>query len=70
MDKLYSKEITPHNNENEAYTIDKWSFKETKLFETIMEKFEENGSMAFFEEVAILMPWRTMSSIKNQLEGF
>ena len=65
MDRLCSKEMAPHNNENEAYTIDEWSFKETKLFETIMEKYEENGSMAFFEEVAISMPWRTMSSIKN-----
>ncbi|XP_063948220.1 transcription factor SRM1-like [Daucus carota subsp. sativus] len=65
MDQLCSQDIPPHENENEAYTIDKWSFKETKLFETIMEKFEENGSMAFFEEVAISMPWRSMSSIKN-----
>ena len=48
MDRLYSKEITPHNNENEAYTIDQWSFKETKLFETIMENFEENGSSCIF----------------------
>ena len=66
MDRLCSHGIPPHKNENEAYTIDKWSFEETKLFETIMEEFEENGSMAFFEKVAISMPWKTMSSIKNQ----
>lgn len=46
------------------YTSDGWTFKDNKLYEKIMEEFEDNGSVTFFQRVALLMPWKTMASIK------
>ncbi|WOG96011.1 hypothetical protein DCAR_0415341 [Daucus carota subsp. sativus] len=64
MDNSYIQEIPPHQNENDVYTADGWTFKDVKLFETIMLDFEENGSLQFFERVALVMPWKTIASIK------
>ncbi|XP_074344541.1 transcription factor DIVARICATA-like [Apium graveolens] len=51
-------------NENDVYTSDGWTFKDNKLYEDIMEEFEDYGSVALFERVAQVMPWKTMASIK------
>ncbi|KAL8097299.1 hypothetical protein AgCh_030436 [Apium graveolens] len=40
------------------------AFKDNKLYEDIMEEFEDYGSVAFFGRVAQVMPWKTMTSIK------
>ena len=64
MDDSYNEEIPPHQNENDVYTADEWTFKDVKLFETIMLDFEENSSLQFFKRVALLMPWKTTGSIK------
>ncbi|XP_074359833.1 transcription factor SRM1-like [Apium graveolens] len=51
-------------NENDVYTSDGWTFKDNKLYEDIMEEFEDYGSVALFQRVAQVMPWKTMASIK------
>ncbi|KAK1355705.1 transcription factor DIVARICATA-like [Heracleum sosnowskyi] len=63
MEGLYSN-LSQHPNENDVYTIDGWTFKDNKLYEKIMEDFEHDGSVAFFQRVALVMPWKTIASIK------
>ncbi|XP_074341328.1 transcription factor SRM1-like [Apium graveolens] len=62
MEGLFSN--VPQISENDMYTSDGWTFKDNKLYEDTMEEFEDYGSVAFFQRVALLMPWKTMESIK------
>ncbi|XP_074341293.1 transcription factor DIVARICATA-like [Apium graveolens] len=63
MEELFSK-IPQQPNENDVYTSDGWTFKDNKLYENTMAEFEDYGSAAFFQRVAVVMPWKTMASIQ------
>ncbi|KAK1355833.1 Duplicated homeodomain-like superfamily protein [Heracleum sosnowskyi] len=63
MEGLYSN-VPQHTNENHVYTCDGWTFKDNKFYEKVMEESEDSGSEAFIERVAVLMPWKTIASIK------
>ncbi|XP_074344524.1 transcription factor DIVARICATA-like [Apium graveolens] len=63
MEGLFST-FPQKTNENDVYTSDGWTFKDNKLYEDIMEEFEDYGSVSSFQRVAQVMPWKTMASIK------
>lgn len=52
----------------EPYTEDGWTFEEVKKFENILNQFDEPPPPEFFQQVAHVMPWKTIESIKFHYE--
>lgn len=50
--------------DNEEYTPDGWTLEENQLFENVMTEFNSTGSLAFFEHVALFMPWKSIETVK------
>lgn len=49
---------------------DGWTSEENKLFENAVAEFEPVGSSAFFQHVALLMPWKSINSIQRHYQAF
>ncbi|KAK4480014.1 hypothetical protein RD792_013071 [Penstemon davidsonii] len=61
----YEKILSP---QFELEKTGEWTFEENKSFENALVEFEP-GSIAFFENVALKFPWKSMEEIKKHYEA-